>query len=102
MKTLTITFTATSDVPVPTETGAGAGVGIRIVVTKPDTTTASPPVEQKLVWTFSNMSESARYLFDVAVVDVDGKVIQALPQIVADVPAAPTYTRLDGYTFAWS
>lgn len=102
MKTLTITFSTTPGVPVPNPEMTGPGVGIRLTITRPDGTTASPPVADTLVWTIGNFVEGQVYKLLAEVVDAEGRSIQALPVIDLNVPAIATYNRLDTYTLAWN
>lgn len=103
MKTLTITLRATPGVPVPESSSPFVKpYGVRITATRPDGSTAQPPVEDKLVWTFGNMAEGKTYRFLMEVVDAQGRTIQALPEAALTVPDADTFTRLDGFDATWS
>lgn len=103
MKTLTITLRATPGVPVPESSNPFVQpFAVRITVTRPDGSTAQPPAEDKLTWVFGGLQEGQTYRFLMEVVDAQGRTIQALPEASLTVPAADTFTRLDGFDVSWS
>jgi hypothetical protein len=103
MRTLTITLATTQGVPMPDDVGTLSDfAGFKITFTAPSGNTGGPPVENKLVWTFGSMVEGATYKLNISAVDSEGRVIQSLPEASITVPAQRTYSRLDGYSLAWS
>jgi hypothetical protein len=105
MKTMTMTLDATPGVDVPDapagEPAYGDGVGFRVTITTPSGAQATPPVENKLVWTFGNMIEGATYGVKVEVVDGAGRAIQTI-ETSAVVPAKSTFTQVNGIGFAFA
>jgi hypothetical protein len=104
MKTATITLRVTPEVPMPqsTEPKFSAFAGFRLTLTAPSGAKGGPPAENKLVWTFGGMFEGQVYKLLVEAVDDAGHVIQSLAEATLQVPAAATYTRVDGFEIAWT
>ena len=53
-------------------------------------------------WVIGNFVEGEVYSLLVEAVDSEGRVIQSLPSTTIEVPAAPTFTRVDGFNVAWN
>lgn len=104
MKTATITLSVTPNVPMPENAEPFASqAGFRLTLTRAATgASISTPVEDRLTWVIGSWVEGEAYSLLIEAVDSTGRVIQALPAATVQVPAAPTYTRIDGFNIAWS
>jgi hypothetical protein len=104
MKTATITLSVTPGIPMPeNEIPFAAQAGFRLTLTRNSTEASlSTPVEDKLTWVIGNFVEGEVYSLLVEAVDSEGRVIQSLPSTTIEVPAAPTFTRVDGFNVAWN
>lgn len=106
MKVLTVTLRVTPGVAMP-EPPAGSSpfgdfAGFRFTVTSPSGAKSGPPAENKLVWTFGGLIEGTTIKLLIEAVDQAGTPIQALEELVLNVPGVKTYSRLDGVDLAWS